>query len=228
MDGSLNLAGESLESSVAKEDLMEIIGDLSDFTFEKLLDLGDSVPVFSYLTKGLKATMAVRDALFLEKVIVFLQSVGKVPNNSRIKMIAKIQNDEKYRYKFGKFSLIALDRFNDEYKAKYLGIAAQYLAREEITFDFYQRFSHILDSLTVEDLQDLTVKTFLNFGRNTFYTFESLGLISISLKLPTETDRKLAWKQNPNIITVSHRHLTDWGQMTKNILLERPISEKEL
>jgi hypothetical protein len=40
MEGSLSLAGESLESSVAKEDLLEIIGDLSDYSLEKLLELG--------------------------------------------------------------------------------------------------------------------------------------------------------------------------------------------
>lgn len=226
MESSLNLAGESLESSVAKEDLLEIIGDLSDYSLEKLLDLGDAVPIFSYLTKGLKATIAIRDAIFLEKVIVFLQHIGKVPNKERQKMIEKIQNDNKFRYKFGKFSIIALDRYDDEYKAKYLGIAAQYLAREEITFEFYQRFSHILDGLTVPDLQEFTGKTFLNFGRNIFYAFESLGLLTTALKLPTESDKKLAWKQDPNIIKVSHRHLTDWGQMAKNILLELPIDSK--
>ncbi|HXI01196.1 MAG TPA: hypothetical protein VNI52_13095 [Sphingobacteriaceae bacterium] len=227
MDGNLKLMGESLESSVAKDNLLEIIGDMSDYTLDKLLDLGDLVPIFSYLTKGLKATIAIRDAFFLEKIVAFLQNVGKVPNSARMEMIAKIQNDERYRYKFGKFSLIALDRFNDEYKAKYLGIAAQYLSRDEISFDFYQRFSHVLDSLTVADLHDLTGATFLNFGRNTFHAFQSLGLISISLKLPTESDRKLAWKQDPNIIKVSHQRLTDWGQLTKNILLELPIDSSD-
>ena len=220
MERGLKLLGESLEATMAKENLLEIIGDLSDYTLEKLLELGDSIPIFSFLAKSVRAVFAVKDAFFLEKVVEFLQNAGKVPRDDRVKMICKIQADEKYRYKFGKFSLIVLDRFNDEYKAKYLGIAAQYLAREEITFDFYQRFSHILDSLTVADLQSFTEESFLNFGRNTFYAFESLGLITISLKLPTESDRKLAWRQDPNIIKVSHRRLTDWGQMVKNILLE--------
>lgn len=226
MDGNLKLMGESLESSVAKDNLLEIIGDMSDYTLDRILDLADVVPIFSYLTKGLKATIAIRDAFFLEKVVAFLQTVGEVPNGARIEMIAKIQNDETYRYKFGKFSLIALDRFNDEYKAKYLGIAAQYLSRDEITFDFYQRFCHVLDSLTVADLHDLTGATFLNFGRNTFHAFQSLGLISISLKLPTEGDHKSAWKQDPNIIKISHRRLTDWGQISKNILMQSPINSQ--
>lgn len=224
MEVNLKIVGESLELAVAKENLLEIIGNLSDYTFEKLLDLGEAIPIFSYLTRGLKATFAIRDAIFMEKVVMFLHNVGKIPKDERSRMIEKIQNEEKYKQKFGKFSIIALDRFDNEFKAKFLGIATQYLAREEITFEFYQRFSHIIDSLTVADLQEITGPTFLNFGRNTFYAFEALGLIQVVLKLPNESDRKVSWKQNPNIIQVSHRNLTNWGEAVKNILLELPIT----
>lgn len=226
MEQSLNIVGETLETSIAKDDLLEIVGELSDYTIEQLMNLGENIPIISHLVKGIKATQAIRDAIFLEKVVIFLQTIGKTPNDKRQQMIAKIQSDEKYRTKFGKFSIKALDRYDDEQKAKYLGMAAQYLAREEITFDFYQRFSHIIDSLTVADLESLTDKTFLNFGRNTFYAFESLDLISITLKLPTESERKLAWKQDPNIIQVSHRRLTDWGETVKSILLSLPVPGK--
>jgi hypothetical protein len=226
MEQSLNIVGETLETSVAKDDLLEIVGELSDYTIEQLISVSENIPIISYLVKGIKATQAIRDAIFLEKVIVFLQTICKTPNDKRRQMIARIQNDEKYRTKFGKFSIKALDRYDDEQKAKYLGMAAQYLAREEITFEFYQRFSHIIDSLTIADLESMTDKTFLNFGRNTFYAFESLGVISITLKLPTESERKLAWKQDPYIIEVSHRHLTDWGEAVKNILLGLSVTHK--
>jgi hypothetical protein len=226
MEQNLNTVGETLETSVAKDDLLEVIGELSDYTIEQLINVGEHIPIISHLVKGIKATQAIRDAIFLEKVIVFLKTVGETPNEKRSKMIAKIQNDEKYRTKFGKFSIKALDRYDDDQKAKYLGMAAQYLAREEISFEFYQRFSHIIDTLTVADLESMTENTFLNFGRNTFYAFESLGLISITLKLPTESERKTAWKEDPNIIKISHRRLTDWGEAMKNILLGLPVANK--
>ncbi|WP_124559061.1 hypothetical protein [Pedobacter sp. KBW01] len=228
MEKGINLAGETLEASVAKDKLYEIIGGLADSTLEKILDVGDAVPIFSYIAKGLKATIAVRDAVFLEKVIAFLSEIGKVPTSARQKMIEKIQQDTQYRQKFGKFSLLYLDRLNDEFKAGYLGRAAQYLSRGEITYDFYQRFAHIMDNLTETDLLELTEKTFLNFGRNTFHSFESLGLMTITLKIPTEAERKSASKMNPHIVQVSHRRLTDWGQWTKNILLDRPVHATDL
>ncbi len=223
MDENLNSIGASLETSIAKENLLDIIGDLSDYTIENLFSVGESIPIISYFVKGLKTFISIRDAIFLEKVIIFLKSVGEIPNEKRNLMIKKIQTDENYRQKFGKFSIKALERYDDEEKAKYLGIATKYLAEEQITFEFYQRFSHIINSLTVLDLKTLTRSDFLNFGRNTFYAYESLGLISIVLKISSDSENKLAWKQDPNIIRVSHKRLTNWGKMTKNILLELPI-----
>jgi hypothetical protein len=223
MNENLESIGESLEFSLAKENLLGIIGDLSDYTLNNLLGISENIPIISYFAKGVKATIAVRDLIFLEKVISFLKKLGETPNGQRKLMIDRIQNDESYRYKFGKFSLIALERYNDERKAIYLGIAAKYLAREEITFEFYQRFSHILNSLTVLDLEILTRNDFLNFARNTFYAYESLGLVSIVLKISSDSENKLAWKQDPNIIRVSHRKLTDWGETARKILLELPF-----
>jgi len=108
MNENLTDVGESLEVSVAKDDLLDIIGDLADLPLERLLDMGESIPVVSSLLKGIKATIAVRDAIFLEKVIVFLRTVGKIPTKERIRMVEKIQADPKYRQKFGKFSIKAL------------------------------------------------------------------------------------------------------------------------
>ena len=93
MENSLVIAGETLETSVAKDDLLEIVGELSDYTIEQLVGIGEHIPIISYLTKGIKVTQTIRDAIFLEKVVMFLQSVGKIPNEKRRQMIAKIQND---------------------------------------------------------------------------------------------------------------------------------------
>ena len=42
MEAGLNSIGKSLESSIATENLLEIIGDLSDNLIEKIFDLTDS------------------------------------------------------------------------------------------------------------------------------------------------------------------------------------------
>jgi hypothetical protein len=226
MNESLNDVGETLEVSVAKDDLLGFIGELSDYSLQKLLDLGENIPIVAYLMKGIKTTIAVRDAIFLEKVITFLKTVGKIPSKERLKMVQKIQGDEKYRQKFGKFSIKALDRYDDEQKAKYLGIAAQYLARDEISFDFYQRFSHIIDSLTIPDLKEMTKESFMSMGDPPYYAYESLGLLHTTLKLMTESEKRTAFKMDPLVVRISHRRLTTWGETVKNILLELSLTSK--
>ena len=121
---------------------------------------------------------------------------------------------------------MTLERFDDEHKAKYLGIAAQYLAREEITFEFYQRFGHIIDNLTIPDLNEMTQKSFMSIGNPPYYAYESLGLLHTTLKLMTESEKKLAFKMDPLVVRVSHRRLTEWGEAVKNILLELPLTSK--
>jgi len=113
MNENLKDIGESLEVSLAKDDLIEIIGELSDYRLEDLMSLGENIPIVSHLIKGVKATLAIRDAIFMEKVIMFLQTIGKTPSKERERMVIKIQVDEKYQQKFGKFSIKALDRYDD-------------------------------------------------------------------------------------------------------------------
>jgi hypothetical protein len=58
MEQNLNTVGETLETSVAKDDLLEVIGELSDYTIEQLITVGEHIPIISHLVKGIKATQA--------------------------------------------------------------------------------------------------------------------------------------------------------------------------
>ena len=64
---------DALEASAAKDNILELIGGAADFSIENLIDLAYGLPVISYFTKGVKAMQAVRDFLFMEKVIQFLR-----------------------------------------------------------------------------------------------------------------------------------------------------------
>ena len=212
-----------MESSVAEGELTDLAASLSDVTLEMILKAGDAFPIFSFLTKGVKATMDIREAFFAEKVFKFLKSLGEAPEAERQKMIKEIQESEKYRQKFGKFSIVVLERLNDDLKAEYLGRAAKYLVVGDIDYGFYQRFALILDALFIDDLHRLTDNNFLSIGDNHYDHYLSLGLISVSMRLPNESETRMARKMNQNIIKVSHRHLTDKGLKVKNILLDLPI-----
>lgn len=207
----------SLEASTAKDNLLDIIGGAADYSIEKFLDMGDGIPIVSYLTKGVKTTLAIRDYIFMEKVIEFLREVGKEPTSSRKKMIDKIQGDSEYSQKFGKVSLVAIERFDDVEKAKLLGQTARYLARDEISFSMYRRVAHIIDRLYIAD-----ILTFANtdFDRLMYLKFitdlEALGLVKSNYGLESRYSSEEANDRENSIFYTANN--TDLGTLIKCIL----------
>lgn len=215
----------ALESSTAKEDLLDILGGVADYSIEKLLDLGDGIPIVSYLTKGVKASLAVRDFLFMEKVIEFLRKIGEEPTQERRNMIKRIQENPSYNEKFGKVSLVALDRFDALEKAKLLGQAAKYLSMEQITFSLYKRISFIIGRLYIADIHTFSESNrWLNHLH--FVTdLEALGLVKTSyglLKMYSDEGIEV-----PNDIG-SRTTITDLGNLIKCIALKQESLDEQV
>ncbi|TCD26323.1 hypothetical protein EZ456_13570 [Pedobacter psychrodurus] len=208
----------SLEASTVKDNLLDIIGGSADYSIEKFLDMGDGIPIVSYFTKGFKATLAVRDFLFMEKIIEFLREIGEEPTTKRKKMIDKIQEDLSYSQKFGKVSLVAIERFDDIEKAKLLGQTARYLARGEITYSLYKRVAFIIGRLYLADI--------LSFGSHE----KSLVLLNFTADLEalglTRTDwgmvRESSDHDGPQV--GSRIKITDLGKVVKCIITNNVLS----
>jgi len=211
----------ALESSTAKDNLLDILGAAADYSLEKILEFGDGIPILSYLTKGFKASLAVRDFIFLEKVIDFLRTVGEVPTQQRRNMIIKIQQDRSYNEKFGKVSLVALERFDDVNKAKLLGQAARYLAMDQISFQLYKRVSFIIGRLYLEDIfsfaESKSTLRYLHFITD----LEALGLVKTSYGLV----KSYSDDEFPNDVGSSVK-ITDLGRLINCIALKIPLIEQ--
>lgn len=208
----------SLEASTAKDNLLDIIGGAADYSLEYFLQMAEGIPIVSYFTKGVKATLAVRDFLFMEKVIEFLREAGKEPTASRQKMIDEIQEDSKYSQKFGKVSLVAIERFDDIEKARLLGQTARYLARGEITYSLYKRVAFIIGRLYLDDI--------LSFGRhgkslvllNFTSDLEALGLIRTDWGMVRESSDH----DGPQV--GSRIKITELGKVVKCIIANKALS----
>lgn len=221
---------DALEASTAKDNLLDIIGGAADYSLEKLLDLGDGIPFISYLTKGVKATLGLRDFLFMEKVIEFLRKVGEEPTTKRREMINKILGDSKYSQKFGKVSLIALERFDDLKKATYFGHAAKYLARNEITFSLYKRISFTIDRMYISDLTRFAGNAHNDLPEYLKRELESFGLLKSSIVakgsiVAKDNNSNLGSRGSSDLVNVSFKwETTRTGKAFKDILLERPLN----
>lgn len=208
----------SLEASTAKDDLLDIIGGAADYSLENFLKMGDGIPIVSYFTKGVKATLAIRDFLFMEKVIEFLKEVGKESTANRKKMIDKIQEDSDYSEKFGKVSLIALERYDELAKAKYLGLAAKYLARENIAFSLYKRLAFVIDRMYVTDMVRFATASATNLSEYLKAELSSLGLLTSS------TVVKNTSIGSSELVKLDTKwSLTEIGQTFKDIIREKRL-----
>lgn len=152
-----------------------MIASLADGSLEMILATGDAIPIVSSITKGIKSATAIKDYFFYEKVVDFMKTIGQVPTERRVKMIAQIQSDSRYREKFGKTTLIILDRLDDKQKATLLGRLAVHLANEEMNYEVYRRLAYIVDRMYINDILDFANKndTFADYR---ITNLESLGV----------------------------------------------------
>ncbi|WP_222536971.1 hypothetical protein [Pedobacter polysacchareus] len=206
----------ALEFSTAKDNLLDILGGISDYSLEKFLDFGDGIPIISYITKGLKASLAIRDFLFMEKVVEFLRTIGEQPTQERRNMIKKIQDDDSYKEKFGKVSLVAIERFDDVEKSKLLGQAARYLSMGEITFPLYKRISFILSRLYVSDIYTFAENKSRIDSLHFVADLEALGLVKTSYGLVKN-------HSDPGDGVGSSTKITDLGKLVKCIALKESL-----
>ncbi|RZK22878.1 MAG: hypothetical protein EOO43_09120 [Flavobacterium sp.] len=215
-------AQDALEASASKDNLKDIASSMADYTLDNILEIGGGIPFISYLTKFTKASLSIRDFLFMEKVVEFLIHVGDEPTASRQKMIEDINNDSKYRDKFGKVSLIALERFEDVNKAKYLGKAACYLSRNEITFDLYKRLSFIINRLFTDDLLSYANSYNTKVPMHLKTELEALGLLTSKIQAKDEPVHALG--RNVQQLSVKNIYdVTDVGRCLKDIILDRTL-----
>lgn len=213
----------ALEASIAKDKLHDILSGIADYSLEQLLDLGDGIPVISYLTKGVKASLNIRDFLFMEKVVEFLRKAGEEPTEQRQRMIKNIEEDTNYSQKFGKVSLIALERFDDLVKAKYLGNAARYLARNEITFLLYKRIAFIINRLYSDDLLAFAKSHMISTPEYMKTELEALGLLKSQI-ITKDKSSNLISSGSSKLVSVNYKwEVTKVGRCLKSIILEQPI-----
>lgn len=185
----LESTGAKLEESLAQDNLEDLIADLGDLTLDQISTVGENIPVFSYIFKGIKGYNAVKDLFFMKKVIKYLSEVACLPVEERRKIIEEFDIDNEYEQKFGEHALIVLDRFDHHSKATYLGRGFKYLAAGHITQDFYLKFATILDRMFLSDLNHiLRSDSSWSYDRYnlsprsvTVNNLESLGLVRLEL-----------------------------------------------
>jgi hypothetical protein len=146
----LEASGSALEADVTKENLRDIIGDMSETTAAAI---GEGIPGLSILIKAAKAYQSIKDQFLMDKVLTFLYEISKMTADSRKNLVAKINTDKIYGQKFGAFVLIALDRHDFADKSVYLARACRFLEQDAISINSFVRIKTMIENLNLVDIK---------------------------------------------------------------------------
>ena len=144
----------SLVETLLDSDLANIGTDLGEITVDSALEEGvlKDIPVISTLRALWKTSVAVRDELFLKKLVQFLAGLHDIPPHERKKMIDRLENDDSYAQKVGEHIIILLDRLDNMRKPALLAKAFRAYIKGEIGAQDLQRFLYVIDRAIYSDL----------------------------------------------------------------------------
>lgn len=144
---------ESFAKTLGTSDLTTVGIDVAEVTLDSLINDGAlrDLPVIGTLVNLWKAGVTVKDALFLRKLLIFLDRLKEIPVETRRDMINSLA-DKATQENVGEKLLGLLDRLDSSVKARILAGAFSAYVRGGITADEFWRVSFIIDRLPLVDI----------------------------------------------------------------------------
>jgi hypothetical protein len=199
-----------LFNSIASENLSSIVRAFAEVALDNTIvkeGVGRQIPVFNILHSLYQAGVAIKEQLFIQKIIKFWEPVSNVPYEERLKFVEEMdQNPEKKRV-WGETLLLLIDRADSLEKPLILGRLWQHQILEHISYEDAMRLSYIVDRVYMPDLNYLTrFSSGIQSNPNIAASLQSAGL----LKLALSTDYGYLGEPSPAGIIYE---LNDYGKM---------------
>jgi len=144
-------------STIAHSELRGVTTDLAEVAIDMFLKDGilKDIPIIGTIIGVYKGSMAIRDHIFLKKILHFLSAIKDVPAKVREEMFVKLEKQGYNRYSVGETLLLILDKVDNYNKARLLGLLLKSLAASLIDYSDFERFSSILANVFIQDLLHL-------------------------------------------------------------------------
>ncbi len=186
----------SLEKTLKNTDLQNVSIGLAEVAMDQLIDNGvlKEIPILGSIYGIGKATLQIREILFLKKIIYFLTEIKDIPPFKREQMVEKINSSDKFRTKVGEKLLFIIDRCEDHEKSQIIAKLFKAFINNTIDYSDFLRSSSIVDRIMIEDLN-----WFVNHEveAENFYDLDGListGLLAFSVEDQSDRDLKLPSK----------------------------------
>lgn len=169
----------SMIETLKESNLPSVLGDLGEITIDSIFEEGvlKELPIISTMIGLWRTGVAIRDFIFIRKLLKFLEELSEVPRQERIEMIERLEKDTDYRDKVGEEIVLLLDRLDSVEKAKFTGRAFSAYCKGYIDVDTLRRINYAIDRVLLRDLSELnkfssdpgsvkpaTLQNFINAG----------------------------------------------------------------
>lgn len=151
------------------------IGLKESGTFDLALDTGEAlldalseneivkcIPVLGSVVGLVKGGIAVRDALFIRKIRLFIFHADQVSPAARARFLAKIKQDPSFEAYVGQSAVLAIDQTDDLSKASLHGLIFAAFIEDQIDLVTLRRLQNAINTVPEPDL-----KNFFSDERNT-------------------------------------------------------------
>lgn len=151
----LKKLSNSLEHTLKDSDLHSVTISLSEVVLDELIKEGiaKDIPIIGTVVGIGKATIGIKESLFLKKIIYFITELKNVSSEKRRDMIDKINNSGKYRTNVGEKLLYIIDKCDDHEKSQIAARLFSAFLLEIISYDEFLRSSYIINQVIYEDLK---------------------------------------------------------------------------
>jgi len=128
-----------------------------EFGVDTLLESGalKDIPMVNTVVGIFNVAGSLRDQLLTSKLLRFLNKFSEVPQNERIAMVEKLNEDEKFAGRAGAALIEILDRMESEKKPELAAKCFAAYAKNEISFEELRRILLALERVPSFDIEKL-------------------------------------------------------------------------
>lgn len=196
---------KSLDKTLKDTDLQNVTVDLSEVLIDSLIDDGitKEIPIIGTIVGLGKATLGIRDSLFLKKIIYFISEFKKIPTSTRHQMIDKIDSSQKYKIRVGEKLLYIIEKCEDHEKSTIIARLFVGFIKGLLTYDEFLRSASIVEKIIPEDLirfveDDFEWERLIEVGE-----YLNTGLVEVELYFEDEGDQKLPKSRGELAVRIS-------------------------
>jgi hypothetical protein len=217
----------SLIETIGTSDLGDIGINISEAALDALQKDGlfRDIPIVSTVVGLVKLGGAIRDYVFLKKLMRFLHHLNDIPQQEREAFINELRS-EKQAQRVGENLLLLIDRYDHYDKITLMAKLFGGYVAGEIDYGQFIRFSLVVDRAFVEDLREmLDYYSGNRIGQQRLWeNLFSCGLSNVTINLRVDGETRIVMSDRPVISggeLISFQPNADAPRMAHIVLGER-------